>query len=148
MKYALNIFFLFICLILIIKLDNSSNDGIPVMSSNDDNEYKIFDIYTNNLTTKNFDKYFSNTDNIVAVYPKVNALYKDKLGNIFFNCEKGFNIQDFISYYKKVLDKNNYKTDMISIDYYGLAIEKIKIYSNQEELLEILNNCSICTINR
>ncbi len=144
MKYVLNIIILFICVFLLLIVDNDYI-SVPVVSLDSD-YYQMYDIYADNLTTKNFTKYFSDTSNFIAVYPDTNLIYKEKLGNIYFECKNKFNIEDFISYYKKVLEKNNYKNDLVNIDYYGVSIKKIRVYANKEELAQILNNCTICFI--
>lgn len=143
MKYVLNII---IFLIFIISLFFINNDPTISVASLDDDYYQMYDIYADNLTTKNFTKYFSDTSNFIAVYPDINLIYKEKLGNIYFECKNKFNLDAFISYYKKVLEKNNYKNDLVNIDYYGVSIEKIRVYANKEELAQILNNCTICFI--
>ncbi len=144
MKYVLNIIILFICVFLLLIVDNDYISA-PVVSLDSD-YYQMYDIYADNLTTKNFTKYFSDTSNFIAVYPDINLIYKEKLGNIYFECKNKFNLEDFISYYKKVLEKNNYKNDLVNIDYYGVSIKKIRVYANKEELAQILNNCTICFI--
>lgn len=141
MKYVLNIIILFLLLLTI----NSNKKSVPAVSLNDDS-YKIYSVYTSNLTTKNINKYFIDTSDFIIVYPKVNLIYKDKIGNIYYKCEGNFDINDFTKYYKKVLEKNNYKLDLINIDYYGINIEKIILYTSEEKINNILKKCDICSL--
>lgn len=145
MKYVLNIIILFIFVVIITNITNNQDNAISVLSL-DDNFYQIYDIYTNNLSTKHIDKYFSNTTNFMAVYPKVNVLYKDRVGDISYKCQNNFDINDFVIYYKSILEKNNFYQDLINIDYYGVNIEKIKVYASKEELDKILQKCTICSV--
>ena len=72
MKYVLNIMILFICVFLLLIIDNDYISA-PVVSLDSD-YYQMYDIYADNLTTKNFTKYFSDTSNFIAVYPDIAAL--------------------------------------------------------------------------
>lgn len=144
MKYVLNIILILLFLWLEIAMNNYNYLSMPVMSL-DEEIYEVHNIYAENLTTKNFNKYFSDTSKFIAVYPKVNQIYKDKLKNIYYKCHKEFNIVNFTNFYKNILEKNNYKSDLERIDYYGINIEKIKIYSTKTQLNEILEKCLICT---
>ena len=82
----------------------------------------------------------------MVIYPKINILYKDKLKNIKFNCNKNCSIDDLLKYYKDILRKNNFIQDSINIDYYGLYIEKFLVYVNDRELNNILKKCNICYV--
>ena len=150
MKYVLNIvsFCLGFLLVFAYIFPVIEKSVLVISEEESNSEQEVFTIYTDNLTTKNFDKYFLSTDNFLAIYPKVNPLYKDRLGNIYFSCKSNCNLDDFTQYYKKILEKNNFKNDLINIDYYGVEIEKIKIYSNKEKIGEILKKCTVCRINK
>lgn len=148
MKSVLSmIFFCVGTLILSILFFVDTEESISTMLQEDNyNEYQVFTVYTDNLTTKNFNKYFSSSSQFLTIYPKINPLYQDKLGNIYFSCSNNCNLNEFINYYKKVLETNNLKNDLTNIDYYGVSISKVKIYSTKIELEKILRNCHICAL--
>ena len=146
MKYVLFVLFLFIILYLCISGNEQYNIKTTFNNLDNNYEYKFITINTPNLNTKNFDKYFDNTNNIMVIYPKINMLYKDKLGTVKFNCNKNCSIDDLLNYYKDILRKNNFIQDSINIDYYGLYIEKFLVYVNDRELNNILKKCNICYV--
>ena len=58
------------------------------------------------LTTSNFSNYFDDNIEIIGIYPKVNMLYKEKIGNMYYQFNKNNIKQDilnFTKYYKSVL---------------------------------------------
>lgn len=149
MNSVLKISFFFLSLFLLFFLFGNYPEKTNLVMSIDDtdnSEYQVFTIYTDNLTTKNFSKYFSNTIHFLGLYPKINPIYKDRLGKVSFSCNSSCNLEKFVSYYKQILEKNHFRSDLTNISYYGVPIEKIKIYASKEELAKILENCSICTI--
>lgn len=147
MKYVLMAIFFFISIFLFLNYYlEIPDDGILVMSYDNSNEYQVYTIYTNNLTTKNFNKYFFNITSFLAIYPKINPIYKNRLGDVMFSCENACDLEKFTNYYRDLLEKNHFQNDITNIDYYGISIEKVKIYTNKENLMKILNNCSICTM--
>ena len=144
MKYVLSILLILFLLYLFIP---SKEDNIEfVFNEEKDFSYDFITVNTPGLTTKNFYKYFDNTNNMMAIIPKINPLYKDKLKLIRYNCNKNCSIEKLLIYYKYVLKNNNYIKDSINIDYYGMSIEKIVFYINDEELNNILKKCNICYI--
>ena len=108
----------------------------------------VLNIYIPNLDTNNFKNYFDNEIEIIGIYPKINMIYKNKLGNLFYlftgnNLEE--NINNFTKYYKGVLKKNNFSNDLILSDYNGIKIEKVKVITTSfilNKMLERCNNCS------
>lgn len=148
MKYAWLKFLLFF--ILSIFLVNSLKDDSvqPVFKeevSNLDSEF--ISINTKGLTTKNFFNYFKDTSLIVSIYPKVNILYKERIGDVFLACQRTCTMTDLEKYYKSILEKNNFLQDSILIDYYGVSIDRIIIYANKEQLNNLLQKCTICKTN-
>lgn len=111
--------------------------------ADDSNSYEFVTIHTSGLSTKNFYQYFENTNFIKIIYPKVNPLYQNKVGNVSYSCEQ-CNISEVDRFYKDYLYNQGYKKDSIIIDYYGVEIEKIAFYINRENLNNILENCSLC----
>ena len=147
MKYVLYILLFFIVLYLCIPENNLDNIKTTFNDLENDYEYKFITINTPNLNTKNFYKYFDNTNNIMVIYPKINMLYKEKLGTIKFKCDRNCHIERLLNYYKDVLKNNNFMQDSINVDYYGVYIDKIVFYINNEELNNILKKCNICYID-
>lgn len=137
------IFLIFLTLIL---LCNYKEEVYPAFNYDDD-EILIVNIIITNLNTNNFYDYFDENIDIIGIYPKVNSLYKNKIGTMFYSFSQNnikSNITSFIKYYKKVLKKNNFTNDLILIDYNGVYIEKVKVCINYKELLYFLGNCSNC----
>lgn len=145
MKYVLIEIFLFfmMCFFINVNLLEENTQSV-FFESNDNLFYQYVFIETPGLTTRNFQKYFEDTNLVVAIYPKVNLLYKDRLGNIKFVCNKKCKLEEFENSYQETLSKYNYITDSVNIEYYGVPIDKLLIYVNSQQLNDILQICSFC----
>lgn len=137
---------LIILLILILVMSNKE-DTIVVSNEVDNDEMITVLVYIPGLTTNNFNNYFDDTVEIIGIYPKVNVLYKEKIGDMFYqfnmsNVKKDIN--NFTKKYKKVLQTNNFTNDLILINYNGIGIEKVKVYISNKNLKLFMINCNNC----
>lgn len=139
-----------ICLFFILGLfffDSENNKAyIPVFIEEiDETEIRYISVKTEGLTTKNFAN-FLDLDLVTAIYPKINPLYSNKLKISPFVCNQNCNINDMETYYKKILESNNFKYDSVLIDYQGVIIDRVILYVNSKQLGTILKKCPICTV--
>lgn len=137
---------LIILLILILVMSNKE-EAIVVSNEVDNDEMITVLVYIPGLTTNNFNNYFDDTVEIIGIYPKVNVLYKEKIGDMFYqfnmsNVKKDIN--NFTKKYKKVLQTNNFTNDLILINYNGIGIEKVKVYISNKNLKLFMINCNNC----
>lgn len=144
MKYALLKIILFLSIFLILFNFNNQRTLPVFLEEIEDEEYKFITIYTDGLTTKNFYNYFDSMDFIKIIYPKINQIYKYKLENYYYNCNEKCNINSLVEKYKNKLASINIIEPFL--DYYGINISKIIIYSNNDNLRNILKKCTICRI--
>lgn len=143
-------FILVVILFLIIVCNNSSEQTEMVFEYNKDDMLTV-NIIIPGLSTKNFEKYFDEYMEIIGIYPKINLIYKNKVGNIFYSFNRNNIKEDLLSftkYYKSILKKNNFNSDLILSDYNGINIEKVRVYLTYEKLNEILKECSGCSYEK
>lgn len=138
-------------MIIIILMTNSKEETLSasnILNNPEDKNAKIVYLMIPNLTTKNFNNYFSNDSDIIGIYPTVNPLYQKKLGDMFysFNYQSlKININNFLNFYRQKLKKNNFTNDVIAIDYNGVPISKVKVYMTNEQIRNFLKDCFNCT---
>ena len=93
-----------------------------------------------NLNTNNFIEYF-NGINVISIYPKLNPIYKDKIGNIYYKFI-GNNTVDEIEIfkykYKQTIKKNSYP-DYNYLYFSSINIDKVLIYINNKDLNDFIN---------
>lgn len=141
---------LLIASLLLTGCFKKDNLTVSVFDYNEE-EVLTATIFIPGLNTNNFKKYFNENIKIIGIYPKVNVLYKNKLGNLYYSFSKNTideNIKGFKKYYKNILEKNNFKNDLILYEYNGISIEKVKIFLSYEELNSILKNCYKCSYEK
>lgn len=144
-KYVIIDFLLFFILILFLVNKLPDDTIYPVFEETVNSlDFELVSIRTKGLTTKNFLNYFEDTSLIVSIYPDINVLYKERIGNVSFDCKRNCVITDLEKKYKKILDKNYFFHDSALVDYQGFSIEKIIVHANSEKLSNLLKKCSIC----
>ncbi len=140
------IILLIIVLITLIALTN--REGIMVVNSELDSTEMMNVLLTiPGLNTNNFSDYFDGSIEIVGIYPKVNTLYKNKIGNMYYQFNKNNIKQDIINfskYYKSILEKNKFNNDLILINYNGISIDKVKVYISGDDLDSFMRECNDC----
>ena len=129
---------LMVVIITLIVLTNKEEVMI-VNNELDSNEMKTILINVPGLTTNNFSNYFDGSIEIIGIYPKVNMLYKEKIGNMYYQFNKNNIKQDIISftkYYKGVLEKNKFN------------IDKVSVYVSGDILEKFMEGCDNCTYEK
>lgn len=141
---------LVVILFLIIVCNNASEQTQMVFDYNEE-EMLTANILIPGLNTKNFEDYFDDYVEIIGVYPKTNLVYKNKIGNIFYTFNQN-NMKDdlssFTKYYKNILRKNNFMSDLVLSDYNGINIEKVRVFLTYQKLNEILRECNDCSYEK
>lgn len=141
---------LVVILFLIIVCNNDSEQTRMVFEYNNEDMLTV-NILIPGLNTKNFENYFDDYVEIIGVYPKINLVYKNKLGNIFYIFNQN-NIKDDLfsltKYYKNILRKNNFNNDLILSDYNGINIEKVMVFLTPQKLNKILKECTNCSYEK
>lgn len=140
---------IFISISILLLVTGCFKKDTLIVQVFDYNEEEVLtaNIFISGLNTNNFKNYFTNEIKIIGIYPKVNAIYKNKVGNLYYSFSKNTideNIISFKKYYKSILEKNNFKNDLILLDYNGISLEKVKVFLSYEELAKILDKCNKC----
>lgn len=106
-----------------------------------DDSYNIHTLYFYNLSTNNVLDFFSDI-NIVRIYPSINPIYKDRLGNYFYEV-RGFDlkseIKNFSEVYLNMIKKNSY-LDYNYLFVNGINISKMDIYVSNRDFYNIIND--------
>ena len=137
---------LMVLIITLIILTNKE-EVMVVNNELDSNEMETILIYIPGLNTNNFSNYFDGSIEIIGIYPKVNMLYKEKIGNMYYQFNKNNIKQDittFTKHYKSVLEKNKFNNDLILINYNGISIESVKVYISGDNLENFMRKCNGC----
>ena len=141
---------LVVILFLIIVCNNASEQTQMVFDYNEE-EMLTANILIPGLNTKNFEDYFDDYVEIIGIYPKTNLVYKNKIGNIFYTFNQN-NMKDdllsFTKYYKNILRKNNFMSDLVLSVYNGINIEKVRVFLTYQKLKEILRECNDCSYEK
>lgn len=103
--------------------------------------YNLHTLTFENLSTNNISLYFSNI-NIVKIYPYVNPIYSDKIGELFYEV-RGYNLSDEINNFKEkylnLIKKNSY-LDYNYLYTNGINISKMDVYISDKDLYDIINS--------
>ena len=141
---------LVVILFLIIVCNNASEQTQMVFDYNGEGMLTA-NILIPGLNTKNFEDYFDDYVEIIGIYPKTNLVYKNKIGNIFYTFNQN-NMKDdllsFTKYYKNILRKNNFMSDLVLSVYNGINIEKVRVFLTYQKLKEILRECNDCSYEK
>lgn len=139
--------FLVITILITLILFINKEDVMVVNNELDSDEMMTVLLIIPGLNTNNFHNYFDDSIEIIGIYPKVNMLYKEKIGNMYYRFNKNNIKQDilnFTKYYKSVLEKNNFNNDLILINYNGVNIENVKVYISGDNLEKFMRDCNKC----
>lgn len=145
-KFLILVVFLFLIIVC-----NNGSEQTQMVFEYDEEEMLTANILIPGLNTKNFENYFNDYVEIIGVYPKINLVYKNKIGNIFYTFNQN-NMKDDLSsltkYYKNILRKNNFISDLVLSDYNGVNIEKVRVFLTYQKLNEILRECNDCSYEK
>lgn len=134
-----------VCLLvlLLILIINKKNDAVMVFNEKN-NEYSMYilEFSNQNISTNNLESVFKNIK-IIWLEPVINIAYKDKLNYKYYYFEDislKQNINKFKNNFIKKLNDNNYKLDAINYEILGIKISKMKVYCNEEDILNLKIN--------
>ena len=139
--------FILVFLFLILLLLNDKDEVALVNKEITNDEMFVVLLSIPGLNTNNFVNYFDNDIKIIGIYPAVNILYKNKIGNVYYEFNSGGikkNINDFTKFYKNKLKKNNFNNDLNLINYRGINIDKVEVYVNNDILKNFIYKCTKC----
>lgn len=141
---------IFIILIICILLSTITTKSYNIYHiPKNDNLYNIYTVSINNLNTKNFKKYFNKTK-INKIYPKINPIYKNIIGNVSYKFKTN-NINEEIDTFKKsylkLIKKNSY-SDYNYLFINGINIDKVEILATEEEINDFLNETKASLITK
>lgn len=134
--YLLIILFLFIC-----GYDTKSDSSI------NDDSYNLHSLSFSNLSTNNFFNYFSNID-VVRIYPYINPIYSDRIGDIYYDFSYGdivYNFNLFKKKYLSLIKKNSY-LDYNYLFVNGFNIDRVDVYLSNKQLYDLSNSDLIFNI--
>ena len=144
-------FLILVAFLFLIIVCNNGSEQTQMVFEYDEEEMLTANILIYGLNTKNFENYFDDYVEIIGVYPKINLVYKNKIGNIFYTFNQN-NMKDDLSsltkYYKNILRKNNFISDLVLSDYNGINIEKVRAFLTYQKLNEILRECNDCSYEK
>lgn len=107
-------------------------------------DYNVFylDLSEEDITTKNLNKYISNSVEIISITPYVNPIYKDKISSLKYNFMNNIslkrNINNFVNYYKDSIKETGLIDDINYIDIDGIKIMEMEVYAKGSDILEML----------
>lgn len=132
---------IFFIIAILLLFSYKKNENTELVSNNiEDN---VFDIYLlkTNISTKEILKYINNEIQIIEIYPKIKLNYNlnlKKYSYKFTTANNKSNINLFINEYRRLLINNNYINDANMISFKGIDIEKIKVSTNEKNIVNLL----------
>ena len=133
-KFMKQILILAICIFLLLNF--KEDKIITAFNENEEYSFYILEFLNKNISTNNFDKYFSNL-NVIWIEPYINELYADRIKKRY----QFDNLNKFKSKYLEILIDNGYRNEAINLKLEGIKIKKIKLYASNKivENLKIEN---------
>ena len=133
-KFMKKILILAICIFLLLNF--KEDKIITAFNENEEYSFYILEFLNKNISTNNFDKYFSNL-NVLWIEPYINELYADRIKKRY----QFDNLNKFKSKYLEILIDNGYRNEAINLKLEGIKIKKIKLYASNKivENLKIEN---------
>lgn len=104
----------------------------------------VFDIYKLKtvLSTKNVLDYMNNKTKIIAIFPKVKSNYHNDVKSYYYTftlATNQSNIHLFVNEYRNLLNKYNYVKDANLINFNGVNIDRIVLYTDEYNLERLLS---------
>ena len=116
-----------------------SNDFYSYLKSDD--SYRVYTITIEGLNTKNIYNYLNDVK-ILRIYPRINPIYKDKIGNVFYQFRGVDDIEIFTKEFLKLIKKNSF--DDYNYSYIcGVDIEKLDVIIKGSELYDLINKYNV-----
>ena len=135
-------------ILMIILSVSKTKTEIVYKEITNDNEYKEIYLFFENdiLNTNNFEEYLKRVK-IIKIYPYINPIYENKIKPNYsysFNYKNhSYNLEKFKNDYIKKLTTIGLMNEVNEIQIKGITIKKVLVYSNLEELNELIKNKNI-----
>lgn len=139
--------FIFMMLLGLLLMSNNKEEVVLVNKEIENEEMVVVLVTIPGLNTNNFSNYFDDNVKVIGVYPEVNILYKNKIGDMYYEFNGNSikdNLNKFSNYYKTMLKKHNFYNDLTQINYLGINIEKVRVYVNSDTLDNFIHGCTNC----
>lgn len=116
---------------------NKNDEAVPVFNEQS-TEYAMYILKfpNQNVSTNNLESIFKDIQ-IIWLEPFVNILYKERLNYKQYHFEdisQKENINRFKTNFLAKLQDNNYKLEAINLQISGIKINRMKVYSNEENI--------------
>ena len=106
-----------------------------------DDVYNMHTLYFYNLNTNNIMDFFSDV-NIIRIYPSINPIYKNRVGNYFYEV-RGLDLESEINNFKErylnIIKTNSY-LDYNYLFVNGINISRMDIYVSNRDFYNIIND--------
>lgn len=128
-----------ILIVLILNVYNKNNIKFVFNEQNLEYSMYILEFPNQNVSTNNLEEIF-NDMKIIWIEPSINLIYKDRLNYKLYYFEDisiKENINRFKNNFITKLQNNNYKNDVINYQILGIKINRMKVYSNEQAILNL-----------
>ena len=125
-----------VALVYVVNVKSRSYDYLL-----DSDCYDLYTLSFENLNTKNILKYFSNI-NIIRIYPRVNSIYKERIGNISYEINSDnlhYEIDLFKEKYLSLIKKNSY-LDYNYLYMNCIPIDRLDVYISGSDLNNLISS--------
>ena len=129
------IYILVIVMFLFLGYDTKSSYSVS------DDSYNLHTLGIDNLSTNNFLNYFKDI-NVIRIYPYINPIYKDNLGDVSYRTNGvnlAYDIDNFRDEYLSLIKKNSY-LDYNYLFVNGININRVDVYLSDRQLLNLINS--------
>jgi len=125
------ILFLTIIIVCFYIFVNDSEETLLVINDTRDNSYQIYYLSFEKLNTNNFTKYIDDNFKVLAIYPDISPIYKDKVDSSikfyrFNSHSKESNLSTFTNLF---LDKMIFLNEKEKYLVNGIPIKVVKVYT-------------------
>lgn len=134
--------FLVIIIIFLISVTNVSSNSYDYLISDD--SYGLYSLYVDGLNTNNFFSFFSDI-NVIRIYPYINPIYKDRIGNVSYKIDSFnlyYEINTFKNKYLSLIKKNSY-SDYNYLYLNGISIDRVDVYMSGTDLYNFLSDSNL-----
>ena len=134
--------FLVIIIIFLMSIFNVRSTSYDYLIN--DASYGLYSLYVDGLNTNNFLSFFSDV-NIIKIYPYINPIYKDRIGDFFYKVDGSdlnYEINTFKENYLSLIKKNSY-LDYNYLYLNGIGIDRVDIYTSGSDLYNFLNSSDL-----
>ena len=138
------LFFSLTIILVILSISKERTELVYNEISNDSEYRQIYLTFENNiLNTNNFEDYFKDIE-VLKVYPYINPVYagriKSNYSYSFTHNNHNYDLERFENNYINTLRNIGLMSEANEYQVRGVIIKKVLIYSNLENIKEIINN--------